>query len=482
MKELIDIVNGIIWSNALIIFLLLIGLYFSFRMRFVQIRLLKRMLRLLFVVRSSKEGVSSFQAFALALSGRIGTGNIAGVATAIAWGGPGSVFWMWIIAFIGGATAFAETTLAQIYKEVKDGEYRGGPAFYMAKGLRRRWYAIIFAITIMVVNSLITSGIQSNSMVLGLDHAFDIDPLYSGIIIAVLLSLIIFGGVHRIGKAAGIIVPFMALGYMLLVIIILTMNLSLVPDMFKLIFESAFGLDATFGGIAGSAISWGVKRGMFSNEAGQGTAPHAAAAAEVEHPVEQGLVQTFSVYVDTLFVCTATALVILISGLYNVEDSTGAFIVENIPGSEPGTEFTQIAVSHFFPSFGTEFVAISLSLFAFTTLMALYYMAETNLSFLFRDKINSYALWGLRVCMLLGIIYGSFHGSEFAWTFGDIGVGLITWLNLVALFLLRKPVLKSLKDYEKQIRDGITVPIFIPKKLGIKNAKFWDKKATNKKS
>lgn len=473
MEELVDFVNGIVWSNALIIFLLFIGLYFSIRMRFLQIRLLNPMVKLLLGGKSSKEGVSSFQAFALALSGRIGTGNIAGVATAIAWGGPGSVFWMWLIAFIGAATAFAETTLAQIYKEVKDGEYRGGPAFYMAKGMGKRWYAIIFAVTIMVANSLITSGIQSNSVALGLEVAFDFNPLYTGIGMAVLLSLIIFGGVHRIGKAAGIIVPVMALGYILMAVVIIAMNIREVPGLFKLIFDSAFGWDATFGGIVGSAISWGVKRGMFSNEAGQGTAPHAAAAAEVDHPVEQGLVQTFSVYIDTLFVCTATALMILLSGLYNVENPAGGFIVEHIPEADPGTAYTQLAVNHFFPQAGTEFVAVALFLFAFTTLMALYYMAETNLAFLSRDKIPSWALWGLRSCLLFGVVYGSYHNAEFAWKFGDIGVGLITWLNLIAIFVLRKPVLKCLKDYERQVKQG-RKPVFDSIKAGVQNAPFWE--------
>lgn len=473
MEKIIDFLNTIVWSNFLIGFLLLLGLYFTIKTRFIQFRLLPKMLRVLYKSKASKEGVSSFQSFALDLSGRIGTGNIAGVATAIAWRGPGSVFWMWVIALVGASTAFAEATLGQLYKEVKGGEYRGGPAFYIQKGIGNRTYAIIFALTLMAANGLGTSGIQSNSIAAGLQNAFNITPLYSGIGTAVLLALIIFGGVHRIGKTAQIIVPFMGIGYILVALLIIILNFTQIPSVLKLIFESAFGLDATFGGITGAAISWGVKRGMFSNEAGQGTAPHASAAAEVKHPVQQGLAQAFSVYVDTLLVCTATAFIILFSGLYNVEDGKGGFLVENLPGVEAGTGFTQYGIDFFISGLGKPFVAIALSLFAFTSILAIYYRVETNLSFLYKEKINPKALLLLRLVVLSGVVYGSYSGVTLAWKFGDIGVGMITWLNLVALVLLRKPVLACLKDYENQLKTKGT-PVFDPKKTGIKNAAFWE--------
>lgn len=252
------------------------------------------------------------------------------------------------------------------------------------------------------------------------------------------------------------------------------MNFTAIPEVLALIFKSAFGSDATFGGIVGSAIAWGVKRGMFSNEAGQGTAPHASAAAEVKHPVQQGLVQSFSVYIDTLLVCTATAFIILFSGMYNVEDGQGEFLVSHIPGVEAGTPYTQYGVDFFFNGLGTPFVAIALLLFAFTSILAIYYRVETNLSFLYKDKINPSVLFGLRMIVLFGVVYGAYNGVGVAWKFGDIGVGLITWLNLIALFWLRKPIMKCLKDYETQLKDR-KEPLFNSLKVGIKNAKFWEK-------
>ena len=404
----------------------------------------------LFRNKSSEKGVSSFQAFAIAISGRIGTGNIAGVATAIAIGGPGAIFWMWLIAFFGASTAYVEATLGQIYKEVKDGEYRGGPAFYIKKGLCSKKFDALFSIITIISCSFFLPGVQSNSAAAALNQAFEIDSLYSGIGIALLLGFIIFGGVKRIAKAAEIIVPFMAIGYILMAVLIIGMNISEVPSMFKLILESAFGIHSTFGGILGSAIAMGVKRGLYSNEAGQGTAPHAAAAAEVEHPAQQGLVQAFSIYVDTLFICTATALMILFSGLYNVSEGSDGFLYKNLTDVDSGPEFTQFAVDSFFPGFGFGFVAIALFFFVFTTLMAYYYMAETNLSFMFKDKINPIALFSLRIVLLLTIIFGAINTSARAWDLGDIGVGLMAWLNFIAILLLRKPAIIALRDFERQ--------------------------------
>lgn len=477
MEKIIDFLMSIIWSNALIVFCILAGLYFSIRTRFVQVRLIKTMIMELFRNQSSEKGVSSFQAFAIAISGRIGTGNIAGVATAIAIGGPGSVFWMWLIAFVGASTAYVEATLGQIYKDVRGGEYRGGPAYYIEKGLGIKWYAMLFAIITLVSCAFFLPGVQSNSSSAAMKLAFNFDPLYSGIGTAVLLGIIIFGGVRRIAKAAEWIVPFMAGGYILMAVIIIGMNISEVPAVFKLIFTSAFGLNSTFGGILGSAIAMGVKRGLYSNEAGQGTAPHAAAAAEVDHPAQQGLVQAFSIYIDTLFVCTATALMILFSGLYNVGDGNGGFLINNLPGVDSGPEFTQYAINSFFPGFGagfgSGFVAIALFFFVFTTLMAYYYIAETNLNFMFRDKINPVALFLLRIVLLLTICLGSLNTSARAWDLGDIGVGLMAWLNFIAILLLQKPAINALKDYERQrkLKKGFS---FNPRELGIKNAEAWE--------
>ena len=471
MDKIINTVNDLIWSNALIILCLAVGIYFSFATRFLQVRYLREMLRLLFDGKSSDKGVSSFQAFAIAISGRIGTGNIAGVATAIAMGGPGAVFWMWVIAFLGSASAFIEATLGQVYKQVINGEYRGGPAYYIEKGLGIKWYAILFAIATVVSTAIFLPGVQSNSIALSMQNAFDVPVAYTGAGIVILLGLIIFGGVKRIGKVAEIVVPFMAGGYILMAIVIMVLNFSEIPSVFSLIVRSAFDLEPAFGGIFGMAVAWGVKRGIYSNEAGQGTAPHAAAAAEVSHPAKQGLVQAFSVYVDTLFVCTATAFMILFTGKYNVANPSGGFLVENIPGAKIGAEYTQLAIANHFPSLGAGFVAVSLLFFAFTTIMAYYYIAETNLSYLNKSG-NKWLLNALRVLLLFATFYGTVKTAEAAWTLGDIGVGLMAWLNIIAIILLRKPALKVLKDYEKQRKAGKD-PVFKAEDAGISHTDQW---------
>ncbi len=472
MEEVVSFINNIIWSNALIVLCAGAGIYFSFKTNFLQVRHLKNMVRLLIDGKSSIKGVSSFQAFAISISGRVGTGNIAGVATAIAMGGPGAVFWMWAIAFLGAASAFVEATLGQIYKVVKEGQYRGGPAYYIEKGLGMKWYAIVFAIATMLSTSLLLPGVQSNSIAVSMQNAFDIPVLYTGITIALLLGLIIFGGVKRIGKVAEIVVPFMAFAYILMAVVIIFMNITQVPDMIMLIVKAAFNMESAFSGVFGMAIAWGIKRGIYSNEAGQGTAPHAASAAEVSHPAKQGLVQAFSVYIDTLFVCTATAFMILFTQKYNVVDPAGGFLVENLPGIEEGAEYTQHAIATYFPSIGAGFVAFALLFFAFTTLMAYYYIAETNLSYLYPKRIKKWILNSLRVFVLVAVVYGAIRTSNLAWAIGDIGVGLMAWLNIIAILLLRKPALKCLKDYQRQLKEKKD-PVFNAEECGIKNTELW---------
>jgi alanine or glycine:cation symporter, AGCS family len=479
MEKIITAINDIIWSNALIILCLGTGIYFSIVTRFLQVRYLREMLRLLFKGESSDKGVSSFQAFSLAIAGRVGTGNIAGVATAITMGGPGAVFWMWMIAFLGSASAFIEATLGQIYKQVKDGQYRGGPAFYIEKGLGLKWYAVIFSIATILSTAFFLPGVQSNSIATGMYNAFSTPTAVTGGVVVILLALIIFGGVKRLGRVAELVVPFMAAAYILMAVVIIMMNIKQVPEVFGLIMRSAFDVEPAFAGIFGMAVSWGVKRGIYSNEAGQGTAPHAAAAAEVSHPVKQGLVQAFSVYVDTLFVCTATALMILFTGKYNVANPGGGFLRENLPGVGTGPQYTQEAIANHFPSLGSPFVAIALFFFAFTTLMAYYYIAETNLSYLNKRGLKSWKLWALRILILSSVFYGSVKTAEVAWTLGDIGVGLMAWLNIIAILLLQKPALKALKDYQRQRKQKLD-PHFNATALGIKNAEEWNitKKAT----
>ncbi len=472
MKEIVEGINAIVWSNALVFLCLAAGVYFSITTRFLQVTYLKEMVQLLFKGESSKEGVSSFQAFAIAISGRVGTGNIAGVATAIAMGGPGAIFWMWVIAFLGASSAFIESTLGQIYKEVNKGQYRGGPAYYIEKGLGKRWYAMLFAFATILSTAMFMPGVQSNSIALSVQNAFDIPVLYTGIIVTSMIALIILGGVKRISKVAEVVIPFMAGAYVLMALVIIGINITEVPAIFGLIFKSAFNLESAYSGVFGMAIAWGVKRGIYSNEAGQGTAPHAASAAEVSHPVKQGLVQAFSVYVDTLFVCTATALMILFTGQYNVQNPDGGFLVENLPGVQIGPEYTQFAVATQFPLIGTGFIAVSLFFFAFTTIMAYYYIAETNLTYLLREKTSKWALAGLRGLILLATFYGSIKTAELAWTMGDIGVGIMAWLNVIAIILMRKPAMKALADYKKQRKEGKD-PVFKSKDVGIENADFW---------
>ncbi|MEF7566242.1 alanine/glycine:cation symporter family protein [Bacillus infantis] len=474
MEGFVSQLNGILWSTPVIYICLAVGLLFSVLTRFLQVRHIKDMVLLMFKGKSSDAGVSSFQALSIALSGRVGTGNIAGTATAIAMGGPGAVFWMWAIAFIGAGSAFVESTLAQIYKVKQDGLYRGGPAYYIEKGIGIKWFAVLFAVAALLAMSVLMPGIQSNSIALGIENAFGVNVYITGGIIVVLLGLIIFGGVKRIATVAQYAVPFMAVGYMLVALIIIAMNIGELPGVFSLIFRSAFAADSMFGGIVGSAIAWGVKRGIYSNEAGQGTGAHAAAAAEVSHPAKQGLVQAFSVYIDTLFVCSATAFMILFTGMYNTvgEDGT-TMIVNGLPGVEAGPAFTQAAVDSALPGFGAGFVAVSLFFFAFTTIMAYYYIAETNMAYLMRNKDGRLLTFILKIVLLGATFYGAVNAADLAWALGDVGLGLMVWLNLIAILILAKPALIALKDYEAQKKQGLD-PVFNSKKLGIKNAEYWE--------
>ncbi len=472
MEEIIHAANDLIWGQALVYLCLGTGLYFSVRTRFLQVRYMRHMLQLLFRGASSECGVSSFQAFSLAVAGRVGVGNIAGVATAIAMGGPGAVFWMWVIAFLGAGSAFIEAALAQIYKEEINGQYRGGPAYYIERGLKMKWYAVLFACSTVVAAGVFLPGVQANNIGAAVHNAFSVPSVVTAAILVILLALLIFGGVKRLGRAAEVVVPFMAAAYILMAVIVLALHVNEVPAIFVLIVKSAFGANAAFGGIVGLAITWGVKRGIYSNEAGQGTAPMAAAAAEVKHPAAQGLVQAFSIYVDTWFVCTATAFMVLLTGKYNVARPSGGFIVEYLPGVPTGPAFTQAAVDAVIPGFGSAFVAIALFLFAFTTLMAYYYYAETSLAYLRKHQPSPWLFHVLRVAFLAVVFYGTLRNADLAWALGDIGVGLMAWLNIIAILLLTRPALACLADYERQLKAGLE-PVYVAREAGVKNAVHW---------
>lgn len=473
MESIVSEINSIVWSPALVFLCLATGFFFSIATRFLQVRHIRDMAIYLFSGSESQRGLSSFQAFALAVSGRVGTGNIAGVATAIALGGPGAVFWMWAIAFLGAGSAFVEATLAQIYKVEKDGQYRGGPAYYIEKGLKQKWYAALFALSAILGTGLFLPGVQSNSIGAAMDNAFGISPQISGLVIVILLGLIIFGGFKRIGHVAQWLVPIMAVGYILVALLVIAFNAGQLPQIFALIFKSAFAGEAAFGGMLGMAIMWGVKRGIYSNEAGQGTGPIAAATAEVSHPAKQGLVQAFSVYFDTWFVCTATAIMILLTGAYNVYDPGGGYIVENLPGLKEGPAFTQAAVDSLLPGFGSGFVACALFFFAFSTLMAYYYYTESNIAYLANSEgARKKTIFIVRILFLGVVFFGSIRTASLAWGLGDIGVGLMAWLNIVAILILCKPALRCLKDYESQKANGKD-PVFKAKDIGISNTDFW---------
>ncbi|CAI08381.1 putative sodium/alanine symporter family protein [Aromatoleum aromaticum EbN1] len=475
MDGLISTINSYVWSPALVYLCLGVGLYFSIRTRFMQVRSVGEMIRLMFQGKSSDAGVSSFQALAIALSGRVGTGNIAGVATAITFGGPGAVFWMWMVAFLGASTAYVESTLAQIYKEKDDnGQYRGGPAYYIEKAMGQRWYAWIFAVATVIAMGVLLPGVQANSIASGLTTAWGIAPAVTAALIVITLGFIIFGGVKRIAHFAEFVVPFMALAYVLVALVIVLLNVDRVPEMFRLIFASAFGLEAGFGAVLGLAVQWGVKRGVYSNEAGQGSGAHAAAAAEVAHPAKQGYVQAFSVYIDTWLVCSATAFMLLATGMYNVRHPDGSMLVNALPGVEAGPGYTQAAVESVMPGFGSIFVALALALFAFTTIVAYYYIAETNLTYINRKAHRPWLVFALRLLMLCAVTYGAVRTASAAWDLGDIGVGVMAWLNIIAILILQKPALVALRDYERQKKAGLD-PTFDPEKLGIRNADYWKK-------
>jgi len=488
MSEFISTVNGYVWSSALVWLCLGAGLFFSLMTRFVQVRQIPEMVRLIFSGRESAQGISTFQALAVSLSGRVGTGNIAGVAAAIGFGGPGAVFWMWVVAFLGASTAYVESTLGQIYKEVDDGQYRGGPAFYIEKALGQRWYAWLFALTTVFACGVLLPGVQANAIGNAAELAsggtdlvmtplgeFSAAKLVIAAAVTFALGVIIFGGVKRIAHFTQVVVPLMALLYVISAIIIIAMNASRVPGIIEMILADAL---TPMAGI-GAAIGWGVKRGIYSNEAGQGTGPHAASAAEVEHPAQQGLVQAFSVYVDTLFVCSATAFMILITGAYHVTgvdgSISGGVLAASIDPNSPA--FTQLAVSQVFPGFGEPFVAIALFFFAFTTLLSYYYIAETNVAYIKRTLHIPGLMLMLKVALLASAFYGAIRTAGTAWALGDIGVGVMAWMNIIAILLIfvaARPAIKALRDYEAQKRAGVARYRFDPKALGIRNAGFWE--------
>lgn len=455
MEKIVSTLNDIVWNPGLVVLLLVAGLYFSVRTRLVQVRRFRLMLHSLFGKKKADgNGISSFEAFCLALSGRVGTGNIVGVATAIAFGGPGAVFWMWVVAFFGASTAFVESTLAQIYKFPHVSGYRGGPFSFIEQGLGKRWLGVVFAVITILSTGVFLVTVQSNGASMALQNAFPVPPLATGIGLAVLTGLVIIGGLSRIAKVAAIVTPFMAFGYILLALVVVAFHIQDVPAVFASIFQNAFGINPVAGGIIGSTIAMGVKRGIFSNEAGQGTGAIVSASADVDHPAQQGLAQAFSVYVDTLLVCTATALMILTSGTYNVLDADGNILVANAP--ELGNNYagyTQGAVDSVFAGFGSEFISIAMLFFVFSTIMAYYFYAESSVIYLFHgrnSKQERLCIRALQLVLMAAVVFGAVREADLVWKLGDIGVGLMAWFTVIAILILCPKAIRALKDFEKK--------------------------------
>ncbi|MDE6182238.1 MAG: alanine:cation symporter family protein [Eubacteriales bacterium] len=460
-EESLNIANDFLYTYILVALLLIVGIYFTIRTKFVQVRLLGDSIKVIAEKKSDKKGVSSFQALMVSTASRVGTGNIVGVASAIAIGGAGSVFWMWTIAIIGSASAFIESTLAQIYK-TKDGEgFKGGPAYYIEKALKKRWLGIVFSILMIACFAYGFNGIQSYNISSSLAYYFpnyyeSILPMVVGLIVAILTGVIIFGGVKRIGFITSGLVPIMAVLYILLGIFITFKNITSLPQVFSNIFTQAFDFKAIFGGFSGSCVMYGIKRGLFSNEAGMGSAPNAAATAEVSHPVKQGLVQMFSVFIDTLFICTTTAMILLCSGVVGGENLKGV-------------DFVQVAVRESLGEFGIHFITISMFLFAFSSLIGNYYYTESNIKFITPNKI---VLNLFRVSCIFMIFFGTQLSFDTVWNLADVLMGLMAIINIVVIVILGNISIKALKDYTKQKKDGKD-PTFKAKDIGLDNTEYW---------
>ena len=457
LNMIITEVNDFLWTYILIAVLVGCGLWFTWRTRFVQFRMLKEMIRLLgdsSVKHPGHKHISSFQAFAVSVATRVGTGNLAGVATAIAIGGPGSVFWMWIIALIGSATAFVESTLAQLFKLRHKDSFIGGPAYYIQKGMHNRWMSALFAILITITFGLSYNSIQSNTICQAMNEAFGWNQVLTGIVLVMMSLAIVFGGIQRIAKVSSVIVPVMAIGYFILAFVIVLMNIHLMPHVFKVIISNAFGLEQITGGGLGATMMNGIKRGLFSNEAGEGSAPNVAATASVSHPVKQGLIQALGVFTDTLLVCSCTAFIILISGLYSHPELNGIALTQSALQSEIGSS-------------GPIFIAIAIFLFAFSSIIGNYYYGEANIRFLFgrKEENNNGKLKSIlfiyRLCSGgVLVMFGALASLEIVWNLGDLCMALLTACNLIAILVLGKYAFKLLKDYQQQKKNGIKDPIF----------------------
>ena len=476
MLEITGKIAGMLWATPMVALILGVGLLFTVGTRGIQFRRWKDMFHS--VKGGSKEvGISSLSSFLVSVGGRVGTGNMAGVATAICFGGPGAIFWMWVAALIGGATSFAECTLAQIYKtkDPNGKEYRGGTTFYIEKGLNCKWLASLYAIFGICSSGFCMYLANTSALVDAAQESFGLSRIVISLIVAIIFIIVVFGGIKSIASFANKLVPAMTLIFIAASVAVILTHIAALPGVFALIFKSAWNLQAGFGGMIGAAVTMGIKRGVCSNEAGQGSGTFAAGAAEVEHPAQQGLVQVLAVFVDTLIICTLTAVTILITGCYNVIDPNGTAIISNLEGIDAGVIYLQRGVATTFGNFASIIIGICVILFTFTSILACYYQAESNMA-LFLKKENKAALMFVKLLGVAAILYGGLSVSQLVWNLADISCGLTVWLNLIVMILLAKPLFVTLKDYDRQRNNNVGRLTFDPKALGIKgaDAELWE--------
>lgn len=459
LGNVVGILNTYLWSYILIALLLVAGGYFTLKTGFIQIRMIGEMFKVLSGgTKKKKGGVSSFQAFCISIASSVGTGNLAGVAMAIAIGGPGAVFWMWVVALIGASSSLVECTLAQVYK-IREGEhFRGGPAYYMEKALGKRWMGIIFSVLISITYGLIFNSVQANTISFAFEKAFSVSRTSVGIVLTVATAIIIFGGVKRIARVSEVLVPVMAVLYIFVALFIIIKNISMIPSIFSLIISSAFGVKQAAGGLIGVVMMQGIKRGLFSNEAGMGSAPNAAATPDVSHPVKQGLIHALGIFTDTIVICSATAFIILISGFYKT-------------GNANGIQLTQDSIVSQVGSWGSIFIAVSILLFAFSSVIGNYYYGETNIEFISQDNKNW--LTAYRVLVVGMVMFGCIAKIQMVWDLADLFMGLMAIMNLGTILYLSKTAFAVIKDYQEQRKKGLD-PVFRASSIpGLKNADCW---------